>query len=215
MAFATFHEVKQVVSQFGRPDDGTDPTGFFNTEYFVDLQPREKWRPQYKNKEELIADLGKAVEQIPGTIWNFSQPIADNMEEAVSGVKGQLAVKIFGPELKALEEKAEEIVKVMGGVPGVADLGIFRVMGQPNMNITVDRAKIDRFGINVSDLQDAIEVAVGGRAISQVLLGERRFDLVVRRGEPPRLRLLVGLPLHRRSRRGGRRSAWHPRRPVP
>ncbi len=184
--FAGFPEVTQVVSQLGRPDDGTDATGFFNTEYFVDLKPRSEWRRQYRTKEELIAAMDAELEKIPGVLWNFSQPIADNMEEAVSGVKGELAVKIFGTDLKELERKSDEIVDVMQTIPGIADLGVFRVVGQPNVNLKVDRAKADRYGINVSDIQDAIETAVGGKAVSQILQGERRFDLVVRYQEPYR-----------------------------
>jgi cobalt-zinc-cadmium resistance protein CzcA len=185
LMFASFPEVTQVVSQVGRSDDGTDATGFFNTEYFVDLKPRREWRPQFHgNKDRLIEAMDEKVSQIPGVTWGFSQPIADNMEEAVSGVKGELAVKIFGSDLRDLEQKGEEITNVMKTVPGVADLGLFRVLGQPNINITVDRAKADRFGINVSDVQDAIQTAVGGNPVSQVLIGEMRFDLVPRYQEP-------------------------------
>ncbi len=183
---ASFPEVTQVVSQLGRPDDGTDATGFFNSEYFVDLKPRSEWRSSFRTKDELIAAMDAELEKMPGVLWNFSQPIADNMEEAVSGVKGELAVKIFGTDLKQLEQKSDEIVRVMQTIPGVADLGIFRVVGQPNVNITVDRKKADRFAINVSDIQDAVETAVGGKAVSQILQGERRFDLVVRYQEPYR-----------------------------
>lgn len=176
-----FPEVKQVVSQVGRPDDGTDATGFFNTEYFVDLRPREEWRKRFhENKDAVIASMNRQLEQIPGANWNFSQPIADNMEEAVSGVKGQLAVKLYGDDLKTLEEMGSRIVNVMSRIRGVEDLGIFRVVGQPNVNITVDRTKADRYGINVADVQDAIETAVGGKAVTQVLKGERRYDVVVR-----------------------------------
>jgi cobalt-zinc-cadmium resistance protein CzcA len=182
--FASFPEVTVVVSQVGRPDDGTDATGFFNTEYFVDLKPRGEWRKQFQTKDDLIAAMNTELVKIPGTIWNFSQPIADNMEEAVSGVRGQLAVKLSGTDLRLLEQKGDEIVNVMKAIPGVADLGLFRVVGQPNVNLIVDRAKTDRFGINVSDVQDAIETAVGGKAVSQILEGERRFDLVVRFQEP-------------------------------
>jgi cobalt-zinc-cadmium resistance protein CzcA len=186
LIFARFPEVTQVVTQVGRPDDGTDSTGFFNTEYFVDLRPHEQWRKQFATKEELIAAMDRELEKIPGVIWNFSQPIADNMEEAVSGVKGQLAVKMYGSDLKQLEQKADEIVDVMKNIPGIADLGVFRVVGQPNVNLVVDRAKADRFGINVADIQDAIETAAGGKAVSQILQGERRYDLVVRYQEPYR-----------------------------
>ena len=178
---AQFPEVKQVVSQVGRPDDGTDTTGFFNTEYFVDLKPKDQWRPVFhQNKEELISAMDTQLEKMPGVIWNFSQPISDNVEEAVSGVKGELAVKLYGDDLKTLETLGDQVVDVMGNVKGVADLGLFRVIGQPNLNYTVNREAAARFGINVADVQDAIQTAVGGKAVSQVLRGEARYDLVVR-----------------------------------
>jgi heavy metal efflux system protein len=178
---ASFPEVKQVVSQVGRPDDGTDTTGFFNTEYFVDLKPKEAWRPVFhEEKEHLIAAMDRELEKLPGVLWNFSQPIADNMEEAVSGVKGQLAIKVYGDDLKILEQKGEEIVNVMRSVNGIQDLGLFRVIGQPNLNLEVDRQKAARYQINVADVQDAIQTAVGGNAVSQVLRGEQRYDLVLR-----------------------------------
>jgi cobalt-zinc-cadmium resistance protein CzcA len=185
--FASFPEVKQVVSQVGRPDDGTDTTGFFNTEYYVDLKPKREWRPVFhENKEALVAAMDREVEKIPGTLWNFSQPIADNMEEAVSGVKGQLAIKVYGDDLKTLESKGDEIVNVMRAVRGIADLGLFRVIGQPNLEFHIDRDRAARYGINVADVQDAIETAVGGKAVTQVLQGEQRYDLVVRYQAPYR-----------------------------
>ena len=177
---ASFPEVAQVVSQVGRPDDGSDASGFYNTEFFVDLLPRSKWRKQFEAKDDLVAAMDKALAQFPGVDWNFSQPISDNVEEAVSGVKGELAVKLFGRDLKVLEQKAEEMQNVMGQIPGIADLGTFQVRGQPNVNLVVDRAAADRFGINVSDIQDAVETAVGGKAVSQILIGEQRYDLTVR-----------------------------------
>ncbi len=181
LMFASFPEVTQVVSQVGRPDDGTDTALFSNTEYFVDLKPKNKWRPVFhEDKEELIRAMDRDVEKIPGVLWNFSQPIADNMEEAVSGVKGELAIKIFGTDLKELEGKGDEIVRVMQSIQGVQDLGLFRVIGQPNLNITVDRAKADRYGMNVSDIQDAVETDIGGKAVGAVLKGEQRYDLAVR-----------------------------------
>jgi cobalt-zinc-cadmium resistance protein CzcA len=184
---ASFPEVTVVVSQVGRPDDGTDTTGFFNTEYFVDLLPKEKWRPSFhKNKDELISAMDFQLEKMPGVIWNFSQPISDNVEEAVSGVKGELAVKLYGDDLKLLEQKANEILGIMSGIRGVQDLGIFRIIGQPNLNYIVDRKAAARFGINVSDVQDAIQTAVGGGAVSQVLQGEARYDVVVRYQKPYR-----------------------------
>jgi cobalt-zinc-cadmium resistance protein CzcA len=177
----SFPEVPQVVDQIGRPDDGTDTTGFFNTEYFVDLLPKEKWRPVFgQNKEKLIAAMSHELEKMPGVIWNFSQPISDNLEEAVSGVKGALAVKIYGDDLKTLEEKGDQVVSVMRGVRGVEDLGLFRLLGQPNLEFAVDRDQASRYGINVSDVQDAIQTAVGGNALTQVLIGEQRYDLVLR-----------------------------------
>jgi heavy metal efflux system protein len=130
--------------------------------------------------------MDRELSKIPGVLWNFSQPISDNMEEAVSGVKGELAVKLYGEDLKTLEEKGDKIVNVMRKVPGVEDLGLFRVLGQPNLNITVDRQQAARHGINVADVQDAVETAIGGKAVSQVLQGERRFDLVVRYQAPYR-----------------------------
>jgi len=185
--FASFPEVTQVVSQVGRPDDGTDTTGFFNTEYFVDLKPKEQWRPVFhRDKDELIAAMDREVSNIPGALWGFSQPISDNVEEAVSGVKGELAVKIYGDDLKVLEEKGEQIVSVMEKIPGIEDLGLFRVIGQPNLNLTIDRRQAARYQINVADIQDAIESAVGGKAVSQVLQGEQRYDLVVRYQAPYR-----------------------------
>jgi cobalt-zinc-cadmium resistance protein CzcA len=184
---AAFPEATIVTSQVGRPDDGTDTTGFFNTEYCVDLKPKEKWRPVFhQNKEELIASMNAELEKIPGAIWNFSQPIADNMEEAVSGVKGQLATKIYGDDLRTLEDKADEVVKVMRTVPGVEDLGVFRLLGQPNLNVRVDRQQAARYQINVADVQDAIQTAVGGNALTQVLQGEQRYDLVARYQAPYR-----------------------------
>ena len=176
-----FPEVKQVVSQIGRPDDGTDTTGFFNTEYFVDLKPKAAWRPVFsENKDELIGAINRELTKVPGVVWNFSQPISDNVEEAVSGVKGELAVKLYGDDLPTLEQKADAIVNVMAGIRGISDLGLFRVIGQPNLNFVVDREAAARFGINVADIQDAIESAVGGSAVSQVLDGEARYDVSVR-----------------------------------
>jgi cobalt-zinc-cadmium resistance protein CzcA len=187
IVLASFPEVTQVVSQVGRPDDGTDTTGFFNTEYFVDLKPKDQWRPVFREeKVELIAAMDRELEKIPGVLWNFSQPIADNMEEAVSGVKGELAIKIYGGDLEKLEDTGDQIVNVMRNIRGIEDLGLFRVRGQPNLNFVVDRDQAARYGLNVSDVQDAIQTAVGGNAVSQVLQGEQRFDLVPRYTAPYR-----------------------------
>jgi len=134
----------------------------------------------HEDKERLIAAMDRELEKIPGVIWNFSQPISDNVEDAVSGVKGQLAVKIYGDDLRTLEAKADQIVEIMRNIRGIEDLGVFRVVGQPNLNFTVDRDQASRYGINVSDVQDAIQTAVGGNALTQVLIGEQRYDLVLR-----------------------------------
>lgn len=182
IAMAAFPEVTQVVSQTGRPDDGTDYTGFFNTEYFVDLKPKRERRPVFhQDKEALITAIDKDLEsKFSGVIWNFSQPISDNMEEAVSGVKGELAVKLYGDDLHVLEAKAQEILNVMSKINGVEDLGVFRIIGQPNLNLSVDRDAAARYGINVSDVQDAIQTAVGGNAVTQVQQGEARYDVTIR-----------------------------------
>jgi cobalt-zinc-cadmium resistance protein CzcA len=181
IVLCSFPEVPQCTSQVGRPDDGTDTTGFFNTEFFVDLKPKEQWRPVFReNKDELIAAMNRELDKIPGVVWGFSQPIEDNMEEAVSGVKGALATKIYGDDLKVLEQKSDEIVNIMRRITGVEDLGVFRVLGQPNLNVTVDREQAARYQINVADVQDAIQTAVGGNALTQVLKGEARYDLTMR-----------------------------------
>ena len=181
IVLCSFPEVPQCTSQVGRPDDGTDNTGFFNTEFFVDLKPREKWRPVFhEDKDELVAAMQRELDKIPGVEWGFSQPIEDNMDEAVSGVKGELATKVFGDDLPTLEGKADQIVGVMRNIKGIEDLGVFRVLGQPNLNVTVDRDAAARYQINVSDVQDAIQTAVGGNALTQVLKDEARYDLTLR-----------------------------------
>jgi heavy metal efflux system protein len=177
----TFPEVTECTSQTGRPDDGTDTTSFFNTEYYVGLKPKEQWRPVFhEDKEEVIAAMNRELEKIQGVIWGFSQPIEDNMEEAVSGVKGELATKVYGDDLKVLEAKADQILNVMRGVKGIEDLGVLQVLGQPNLNIAVDRQQAARYQVNVADVQDAVQTAVGGSALTQVLQGEARYDLVLR-----------------------------------
>jgi cobalt-zinc-cadmium resistance protein CzcA len=183
--FASFPEVTSVVSQSGRPDDGTDTGGFGNTEFFVDLKPKERWRPVFhRDKDELIAAMNRALSVMPGAFWNFSQPIEDNVNETISGTKGGLAVKIYGPDLYVLEQMGEEMVTAMEHIPGVQDLGLQRDTGQPNLDFTIDRRQAARFGINVADIQDAVQTAVGGNAVSQVLQGEARYDVVVRYQEP-------------------------------
>ncbi len=185
--FASFPEVTTVVSEVGRPDDGTDTGGFGNTEYFVDLKPHDQWRPVFhKNKEELIAAMNLAVQKYPGAVWNFSQPIEDNVGETMTGTKGSLALKIFGDDLKTLEQKGEEVTSVMSGISGMHDVKLLRDFGQPNLDLTIDRRLAARFGINVADIQDAVQTAVGGNAVSQVLINEQRYDVVVRYQAPYR-----------------------------
>src|SRR5450755_2655633 len=189
LIFASFPEAKQVVSQIGRPDDGTDTGGFGNTEYFVDLKPKAEWRPIFReNKEELIAAMNRAISKLPGAIWNFSQPIEDNVGETLTGTKGQLALKVFGNDLRTIEDKGDEISDIMQKVPGIADVKLYRDTGQPNLNFTINRQQAARFGINVTDIQDVVETAVGGKAVSQVLPAgtPERYDVVVRYQEPYR-----------------------------
>lgn len=175
-----YPEVTIAVCQLGRPDDGTDATGFFNTECYLGLKPRKEWRREYSTKEALIEGIDRRLKNIPGVVWNFSQPISDNVEEMMSGVKGELVVKIFGDDLKALTEKGNQIKSVLESVRGIRDVGVFSELGQPNMNIYVNRDKISRYGLNISDVQDVIETAVGGKVASTIIDGEKRFDLVVR-----------------------------------
>jgi cobalt-zinc-cadmium resistance protein CzcA len=187
LVFASFPEAKQVISEIGRPDDGTDTGGFGNTEYFVDLKPKDEWRPVFRgNKEELIAAMDREITKLPGATWNFSQPIEDNVGETLTGTKGQLALKVFGNDLRTLEDKGLEITAIMEKIPGITDVKLYRDTGQPNLNFTVDRKQAARFGINVTDIQDVIETAVGGKAVSQVLpMGSpERYDVVVRYQEP-------------------------------
>jgi len=185
--FASFPEVTTVVSQAGAPDDGTDTGGFGNTEFFVDLKPKEKWRPIFhQDKDELIAAMNRELSKFPGAFWNFSQPIEDNVDETLTGTKGGLAAKLYGPDLDVLEAKGEEIKEVMSHIQGIHDLGLQRDTGEPNLNITVDRLAAARFGINIADVQDAIQTAVGGFPIGQVLQGEAVYNLTVRYQQPYR-----------------------------
>ena len=172
-------EISTIVSQLGRPDDGTDPTSFFNAEFLANLKPAREWRPGL-TKDKLIEEIEGRLKSIPGVIFNFSQVIQDNVEEATSGVKGENSIKLFGNDLKTMEAKAVEIEKVMKDIPGVKDLGILRLMGQPNLLIEVNREASARYGLHVSDVNAVVQAAIGGQAVTQVYEGERLFDLVVR-----------------------------------
>jgi heavy metal efflux system protein len=182
LILCSFPETTECTSQTGRPDDGTDHTGFFNTEYFVGLKPKDEWRPLFRgNKDNLIAAMNYELEKkFPTVIWGFSQPIEDNMEEAVSGVKGELATKVYGSDLHTLEGVADQVAAVMSHARGIADLGVLQVTGQPDLDIHVDRQKAARWGINVADVQDAVQTAVGGTALTQVLKGEQVYNLTLR-----------------------------------
>ena len=177
--FRSHPAVKSVASQLGRPDDGTDPTSFFNAEFFVNLKPREEW-PSGLNKEGIIRQIEDKLQAFPGITFNFSQAIQDNVEEAMSGVKGENSIKLFGRDLPQLESTAIQIEKTMQPIVGVRDLGVFRLLGQPNLLIEVDRNACARYGVLVADVNAVVQAAIGGQAVTQVLEGERRFDLVVR-----------------------------------
>lgn len=178
-----YPQVTVVGSELGRPDDGTDPTGFFNDEFYVGLKPYndKSWKNgSIHSKEELIADLQKKLDNYPGVIFNFTQPAEDAVDEALTGLKSALAVKIFGPDLNVLEQKAVEIKRALSRTPGFASLTVVRELGQPSLIIDADREKIARYGINVADVEAVVQAAVGGQAATQVIQGEKLFDLVVR-----------------------------------
>jgi heavy metal efflux system protein len=198
----SYPQVTVVGSEHGRPDDGTDPTGFFNAEFYVGLKPYgdKSWHGEIDTKEKLVEAIDKRLKAFPGIIFNHTQPAEDAVDEALTGLKSSLAVKIYGSDLQVLERKALEIKKVLEGVPGFTELTVVRELGQPSLNINVDREKIARYGINVSDVEAVIQAAVGGQAATQVVQGEKLFDLVVRM--QPQFRsnateigsLLVGTP---------------------
>jgi cobalt-zinc-cadmium resistance protein CzcA len=182
LILCSFPEAIDCTSQTGRPDDGTDHTGFFNIEYFVGLKPKEEWRPIFhQNKDNLIAAMNlELTQKFPGVSWGFSQPIEDNMEEAVSGVKGELATKVYGDDLHVLEDEANHVAAVMSHVRGITDMGVLNVTGQPDLDYVVNRQAAARWQINVADIQDAIQTAVGGTALTQVLRGQEVYNLTLR-----------------------------------
>jgi cobalt-zinc-cadmium resistance protein CzcA len=191
----TFPEVTQIVSQNGRPDDGTDVSTFNNIEMFVTLKPADNW-PGKISKEELINQMQKKLEKYPGVSFNFSQNIQDNVEEAMSGVKGENSLKLFGDDFNVLTQKAEEIAGVMSKTQGVEDIGVFKVNGQPNLIVSIDRTKAARYGIMPGDVNAVVQTAIGGTPVTQVIEGDRRFDLTVRfkpefRQSPEAIRALL------------------------
>jgi len=179
--FRQVPEATVVVSQLGRPDDGTDPTSFFNAEFLVDLKPRKQWRPEIRDKVHLITGIETELnKRFPGVTFNFSQYILDNVQEAMTGVKGENSIKLFGPDFTVLEAKAAEIKSVMETVRGVKDLGVFHILGQPNLLVEVDRPAVARYGLEVADVNGIIQAAIGGQAVTSVFEGEKWFDLAVR-----------------------------------
>ena len=175
----TFPEVKQVISQTGRPDGGSDPTGFYNQEFLVDLYPKGEWKSGL-GKEALVAGMNDTLKRFPGIDLNFSQPISDNVAEEVSGVKGSIVIKTFGPDLKVIEEKEKQIFEIIKEVPGIADLGILYNLGQPELNVILNQDKMALYGVTTADANAVIQMAIGGEAATQIYEGERKFDLRVR-----------------------------------
>jgi cobalt-zinc-cadmium resistance protein CzcA len=176
----SFPEVTIVADEHGRPDDGTDPTGFFNAEFYVGLKPYGEWKGPYHSKPELIAAIDKKLRVFPGITFNYTQPAEDAVDEAETGLKSSLDVKIFGGDLGVLQEQGKAIRHVMEAVPGITQLTLVQELGQPALTVAVDREKIARYGINVADVNGLIEAAVGGSAATQVVQGEKLFDMVVR-----------------------------------
>jgi cobalt-zinc-cadmium resistance protein CzcA len=177
--FLSFPEVKQVMSQTGRPNDGTDATGFYNIEFHVDIYPEDKWA-RHETKEELIAMMQDKLKGFPGVDLNFSQPISDNVEEAVSGVKGSIVVKMFGDDYRFIESREDSIYSILKTVKGITDLGVLRNLGQPELQINLDQAKMAQYGVVAADANAVIEMAIGGKAATQIYEGERKFDLRIR-----------------------------------
>jgi cobalt-zinc-cadmium resistance protein CzcA len=176
----SFPEVTVVASEHGRPDDGTDPTGFFNVEFFVGLKPYREWTGPYRTKPKLIEAINEKLQSFPGIIFNYTQPAEDAVDEAETGLKSALAVKVFGADLETLEAKGKAIKHVLQGVRGIKEITLVQELGQPSLTVDIDRGKIARYGLNVSDINGLIEAAIGGTAATQVVQGEKQFDLVVR-----------------------------------
>ena len=176
----SFPEVTVVASEHGRPDDGTDPTGFFNVEFFVGLKPYREWNGQYRTKAQLIEAINDKLLAFPGIIFNYTQPAEDAVDEAETGLKSALAVKVFGVDLETLEAKGKAIKRVLEQVRGIKEITLVQELGQPSLTVNIDRAKIARYGLNVADINGLIEAAVGGTAATQMVQGEKQFDLVVR-----------------------------------
>ena len=182
----SFPEVTTVASELGRPDDGTDSTGFFNVEFYVGLKPYSQWTGSYRTKAALIDAINHKLEAFPGIIFNYTQPAEDAVDEAETGLKSALAVKVFGSNLDTLEQKGKAIKQLLEKVRGIRDVTLVRELGQPSLTININRAQIARYGLNVSDINGLIQTAIGGDVATQVVQGEKEFDLVVRLDEPYR-----------------------------
>jgi len=182
----SFPEVTTVASELGRPDDGTDPTGFFNVEFYVGLKPYSQWHGPYRNKSALIEAVNSKLVTFPGITFNYTQPAEDAVDEAETGLKSALAVKVFGTDLHTLEQQGKAIKKVLERVRGIREVTLVQELGQPSLTITVDRARIARYGVNVADIDALIQTAIGGDVATQVEQGEKQFDLVVRLDQPYR-----------------------------
>jgi cobalt-zinc-cadmium resistance protein CzcA len=184
---ANFPEIKNIISQLGAPDDGTDPNLPSNIEFLVDLHPANTWRAQWhEHKESLVTGMDKRLEEIPGILTTFSQYIQDNVDEAIAGAKGMVAIKVYGPDLGVLQKVGNQIAGILNSVPGMNDVATDRLLGQPQYRITVDRDEAARYGINISDINQVIEVAVGGKIATQMVEGERKFNILVRLNEQAR-----------------------------
>jgi heavy metal efflux system protein len=176
----SFPEVTTVASELGRPDDGTDPTGFFNVEFYVGLKPYSQWTGSYRSKAGLIEAVNQKLQSFPGIIFNYTQPAEDAVDEAETGLKSALAVKVYGSDLPTLEQKGRAIKQVLEGVSGIREVTLVQELGQPSLTINIDRAKIARYGLNVADINGLIQTAIGGDVATQVVQGEKQFDLIVR-----------------------------------
>jgi heavy metal efflux system protein len=176
----SFPEVTTVASEHGRPDDGTDSTGFFNAEFYVGLKPYSQWTSGYRTKPELIAAINKKLEAFPGIVFNYTQPAEDAVDEAETGLKSALAVKVFGSDLDTLQQRGKAIKKVLENVRGIRDVTLVKELGQPSLSIKINRTAIARYGLNVADINGLITTAIGGDVATQVVQQEKQFDLVVR-----------------------------------
>jgi cobalt-zinc-cadmium resistance protein CzcA len=179
--FHSYPEVTNIISQVGTPDDGTDPNNYSNIEFFVDLQPKDKWRPQFNEKQDIVNAMDKELmDKYPGCLYNFSQYIKDNMDEAISGVKGELGLKIYGRDLNILDHLGNEVRAIIEKIPGMVDVAKDELLGQPQLLITINRESAARYGINTSDILDTVQTSIGGNSITELQENDRRFGVWIR-----------------------------------